>query len=87
MGETSIRISKIGPIELSDVVSGQAHEHAVAFDELRKRIDKLEEGQRSSLLKRVNQMPPHQPIQISRNWKRYLSVSWLSMILRFRLCE
>jgi hypothetical protein len=40
------RISKIGPIELSDVVSGQAHEHAVAFDELRKRIDKLEEDQR-----------------------------------------
>jgi hypothetical protein len=40
------RISKIGPIELGDVVSGQVHEHAVAVDELRKRIEKLEEGQR-----------------------------------------
>lgn len=40
------RISKIGPIELSEVVSGQAHEHAIAFDELRKRIEKLEEVQR-----------------------------------------
>jgi hypothetical protein len=31
-------------------VSGQAHEHAVAFDELRKRIEVLEEGQRKLAL-------------------------------------
>jgi hypothetical protein len=57
------RISKIGPIELSEVVSGQAHEHAVAFDELRKRIDKLEEGQLKLALetRQLDAAPPIHP--------------------------
>jgi hypothetical protein len=60
------RISKIGPIELSDVVSGQAHEHAVAFDELRKRIDKLEEGQRKLALeaRQLDAAPPTHPNEL-----------------------